>query len=143
MKSKGCKQGPSEPSRFGRNNEVLETREVEDAQHRQQQEEQRSDPGEAQQIKVANADPGERTPAPQGRRSNEKTRDRKENLNAHLTVPDERRYQLVWQALGIWHMRPSQPHVDVIHQHEEDGESAKQIDPVESSPRAGRVHRTR
>ena len=64
--------------------------------------------------------------------------DGEEYLDAKLTVPDEGVHKLRRQAARVGNFCPEQAHVDVIHQDEEDGETAKKVNAIESCPTAGR-----
>ena len=79
-------------------------RQMEEGEHRDQQDKQWCNAGKAQQIKIANIDAGKRTPAPERGRSNEKAGDGEENLHAKLTVPNQRGDQLVGETFGVIQM---------------------------------------
>src|ERR1700683_2662943 len=110
---------------------------MEEGEHRNQEDKQWCNAGKAEQVEVSQVDTGKRTPAPERSRSNEKAGDREENLNAGLTVPNQRGDQLVREALGVIHMGLHKSYVDVVHQHEEDRKAAKHIDALKPRP-AGR-----
>jgi|SRR5580692_5729804 hypothetical protein len=107
---------------------------MEEGEHSNQQDKQWGNAGKAEQVKVPQIDERERTPAPECSRSNEKAGDDEENLNAKLTVPNQRGDHLVGQSFGVFHVGLHESYVDVVHQHEKDREAAKQIDAIEPRP---------
>jgi len=58
--------------------------------------------------------------------------DGKKYLDPGLTVPHQRPNQLAGQIRHVGNFAYEQTHVDVIHQHEKDGQPAKQIHSVNS-----------
>src|ERR1700722_12278506 len=81
VKRERRQQRASESPRASGDNEIFQSRIVQHAQNRQQREEQRPDASKSQQIEVANVDTRESAPAFQRNRGNQKSRNRKENLN--------------------------------------------------------------
>jgi hypothetical protein len=69
-------------------------RQVQHAQNRQQPQQQGRDARKAQAIEVRDGNPGQRFPSTKTRRSNQKTRDCKEDLHTLLAIPNQRSHQL-------------------------------------------------
>src|ERR1035438_8942707 len=101
VKSECGDERAAEPSPIRRDNEVFDVREIEAAEDRQQQEEQRRDAGETQQVEIARDDTVELTPAAKRGRRDQKTGDGEEYLHAELPVPHERGYQLGGNRLRV------------------------------------------
>ena len=57
-----------------------------------------------------------------------------EYLDAELTIPDQRRHNLSRQTLRVRNLRTEQLHVDMIHQHKKDSETAKKVDAIKPGP---------
>jgi hypothetical protein len=107
---------------------------VEDAEDGEEQQEQRCDAGEAYAIEVRDVYGGDGAPATKRCGGDEEAGDGEEHLHAELAVPDEGRDQLGWEAFGVRDLCEEQAHVDVVHQDEEDGEAAEEVDAVEAGP---------
>jgi hypothetical protein len=138
--SERSEQRAPQPSGFGRYHEVLHVCEMEAAENNEQEEQQRGNPGKTQLIEVGHTQAGERVPSPKGGRSNEKSRDGEKYLNSKLAVPHQRGDQLVGQPGGIRYLRQTKPHVDVIHQDEEDRETPERVYAIQSRRLAGQAH---
>src|SRR6202007_3125488 len=101
----------------------------------EKKQEQRRDAGKSRQIKTAQTDLGQFSPASKRQRSNQEAGDGEENLNAILAVPDKRADEVTRQAGGVRDLRDKQTHVDVVHQYEKDGQATEQIHAVNSCAR--------
>lgn len=134
MKSERGDERAAKSAPVRRHHEVSEMREIEAAQDREQQQEQRRDAGKAQQVEIARGDAGKRTPAAQCGRRNEESGDGEEYLNGELAIPHKRGNQLGGNPPGVGHLRNLQSHVNVVHQHEEDGEATEQVHAVQALP---------
>lgn len=122
-----------------RNREMSDAREMQNAEYPEQRHQQRCDARKPHLVESTHADARKRLPAAKSGGCDQKSGDGEENLDTALAVPDERRHQLFRKPARVRHIRGKQPHVDVIHQHEQDGEAAKQIDAVQPAPAARRL----
>ena len=121
-----------------RDDESVDVGEMKAAQHGEKKQEQGRDAGESQPVEVTHVDAGDGTPAPKRRRGDEEAGDGEEDLYAELAVPDEGRNELGRKTVRVGNPGSEQAHVDVVHQHEEDGQAAEEIDAVEPCPGASR-----
>ncbi len=94
-------------------------------EHGEKKQEQRRDAGKAHQVKTAQADLGEFSPASKRQRSNQEAGDGEENLHSRLAVPHQRTDELTRQASGVRDLRDEQTHIDVVHQYEKDGQATE------------------
>src|SRR5580704_9286698 len=81
------------------------------------------------------------SPAAQRSRRDQKSRDREENLHSPLPIPYERGNNLLRNPVRVRHIGRKKSHVDVVHQHEKDGQPAQQIHPIQPFPTASRLQR--
>ena len=73
------------------------------------------------------------SPAAQRSRRDQKSRNREENLHSPLPIPYERGNNLLRNPVRLQHICRNKPQVDVVHQHEKDGQPAQQIHPSRRS----------
>ncbi len=137
VKSKRGEERAGQSSPVRRDNEVFDVREIDSAQHSEQQQEQRRDTGETQQIEIARRRPGKATPqtcrSVVARRS-ENPRRRK--ISAPRTGHSRPEADTSWaeKPFRVRYFRNLQAHVDVVHQHEEDGQTTEQVDAATALP---------
>jgi hypothetical protein len=81
------------------------------------------------------------SPAAQRSRRDQKSRNREENLHSPLPIPYERGNNLLRNPVRLQHICRNKPQVDVVHQHEKDGQPAQQIHPIQAFPATSRLHR--
>lgn len=138
MKSQRGEKRAAKASGLSAHDEMIEMGKMQPTEHRQQQQQKRRNPGETQQIKIAQAHLRKRSPTPQCDRCNQESRNYKKHLHTELPIPDKKVNELRRKEFGVNHIRAEQPDVDVIHQYEEDREPAQQIDSVEAFLAAGK-----
>src|SRR5258707_15470689 len=87
------------------------------SEHGKKKHEQRRDAGKASQVKTAQADLGEFSPASKCCRSNQEAGRGEENLNAIMAVPDKRADELTRQTGGVRKSCLQTGYAYAVHEH--------------------------